>query len=83
MTNAQKKKIYRLKRAGCDNATIAAAMQMSRRTIGTYLMNERIRREKARQVNSIGALVTVKNPEAYLKAKGVWYGDDMSMVRSA
>lgn len=31
----------------------------------------------------IRRLCTIDDPEAYLQAKGVWYGDEMSMVRSA
>ena len=82
MDDYTRRTIGRLLDRGIPVPCIAQAMGRSEDSIKAFIKRRgEMRNEAAR--GAIRRLVTVKDPEAYLRSKGVWYGDEMSMVRSA
>lgn len=82
LSEYQRKKIRRLLRYGCNCKTIADAMGLKVKSVAAFMGNEAARKSGRFPVGAMANLVTVKDPEAYMRSKGVWYGE-MSMVRSA
>ena len=70
MTERQERHIRRLARNNVSNDGIAKATGLPVRAVAVYLVSQR--REFAGRISR--SMVTVKNPEAYLRDKGVWYG---------
>lgn len=75
-----REKIRRYDRRGLDRTEIAEKLDVPLQYVGTVLSR---RNPDAVLRNQIARLCTIKDPEAYMQSKGVWYGDVMSMVRSA
>lgn len=73
LTKLQQRKILRLRKAGVECLDIATAMDLNIRAVAGFLAQEKNQRSM-RSMGEVARLVTVKDPEAYMRERGVWYG---------
>ncbi len=74
LTKHQQQKIRRLYRANVDCLKIAAALRVNVKAVSGVIANEKNLRSM-RSKGEIAKLVTVKDPEEYMRERGVWYGE--------
>ncbi|MGI9489316.1 MAG: hypothetical protein ACR2RF_26195 [Geminicoccaceae bacterium] len=74
LTARQQKKVLRMRKAGVECLDIAAALKVGVKAVSGVIANDKNRRSMLR-MGEIARLVTVKDPEAYMRRLGVDYSE--------
>lgn len=73
LTRPQQQAICRMREANVDCLDIAAALEMPIKAVSGFIANQKNIKAMC-AARSIAKLVTVRDPEAYMRRQGVWYG---------
>lgn len=73
LTKLQQQTIRRMREADTPCLDIATALDLDVKAVSGFIANQKNLKAMA-AARSIAKLVTVKDPEAYMRRRGVWYG---------